>query len=25
VNKWVCGGTGTTIPLKFLPSSCRGN
>ena len=25
VNKWVCGGTNTTIPLKFLPSSCRGN
>jgi len=26
VNKWVCGGAGgTTIPLKFLPSSCRGN
>jgi len=25
VNKWVCGGTGTSIPLKFLPSSCRGN
>jgi len=24
VNKWVCGGTGTTIPLKYLPSSCRG-
>jgi len=25
VNKWICGGSGTTIPLKFLPSSCRGN
>lgn len=24
VYKWVCGGTGTTIPLKFLPGSCRG-
>jgi type IV pilus assembly protein PilA len=21
---WTCGGTGTTIPLKFLPGSCRG-
>lgn len=24
VNRWICGGAGTTIPLKFLPSSCRG-
>lgn len=24
VFKWVCGGTGTTIPAKFLPGSCRG-
>jgi type IV pilus assembly protein PilA len=24
VNKWVCGGTGTTVPLKYLPGSCRG-
>jgi type IV pilus assembly protein PilA len=24
VNKWVCGGAGTDIPLKYLPSSCRG-
>jgi type IV pilus assembly protein PilA len=24
VNKWVCGGTGTTLPSKFLPGSCRG-
>jgi|SRR5690242_18007154 type IV pilus assembly protein PilA len=24
VNSWICGGTGTTIPLKFLPGSCRG-
>ena len=24
VNAWICGGTGTTIPLKFLPGSCRG-
>src|SRR5438309_11835980 len=21
---WVCGGTGTTVPLKYLPGSCRG-
>ena len=21
---WTCGGTGTTVPLKFLPGSCRG-
>jgi len=21
---WKCGGTGTTIPSKFLPGSCRG-
>jgi type IV pilus assembly protein PilA len=24
VFKWVCGGTGTTIPTKYLPGSCRG-
>jgi type IV pilus assembly protein PilA len=24
VNRWVCGGTGTTIDKKFLPGSCRG-
>ena len=24
VYKWLCGGTGTTITLKFLPGSCRG-
>ncbi len=24
VKAWVCGGTGTTIALKFLPGSCRG-
>jgi type IV pilus assembly protein PilA len=24
VNRWVCGGTGTTIQRKFLPGSCRG-
>jgi type IV pilus assembly protein PilA len=22
---WNCGGTGTTVPLKYLPGSCRGN
>ena len=21
---WICGGTGTTVPLKFLPGTCRG-
>ena len=21
---WVCGGAGTTTPLKYLPGSCRG-
>ena len=25
VNTWICGGTGTTVPLKYLPGSCRGN
>jgi type IV pilus assembly protein PilA len=24
VARWVCGGTGTTVPAKFLPGSCRG-
>jgi len=24
INRWVCGGAGTTITLKFLPASCRG-
>ncbi len=24
VGQWKCGGTGTTVPLKYLPSSCRG-
>ena len=24
INRWICGGTGTTIPAKFLPGSCRG-
>ena len=21
---WVCGGTNTSVPLKYLPGSCRG-
>jgi type IV pilus assembly protein PilA len=21
---WTCGGTGTSVPLKYLPGSCRG-
>ena len=24
VGQWICGGTGTTIIPKYLPSSCRG-
>ena len=24
IVSWVCGGTGTTVNTKFLPSSCRG-
>ena len=24
VYQWVCGGTGTTVPLTFLPSTCKG-
>lgn len=24
INRWICGGTGTTIPAKYLPGSCRG-
>ena len=24
VFKWVCGGTGTNMPTRFLPGSCRG-
>ena len=24
IVSWVCGGTGTTVDRKFLPSSCRG-
>ena len=25
INGWRCGGTGTTLELKYLPGSCRGN
>ena len=25
VRAWVCGGTGTTIPARYLPGTCRGN
>lgn len=25
VYGWICGGTGTTIPSKYLPGSCRGS
>jgi type IV pilus assembly protein PilA len=24
ISRWICGGGTTTIPTKFLPSSCRG-
>ena len=24
VRSWVCGGTGTTASLQYLPSTCRG-
>ncbi len=24
VNRWICGGTGTTVLAKYLPGSCRG-
>ena len=24
IYEWVCGGAGTTIPVKYLPGSCRG-
>jgi len=24
INGWTCGGTGTTLPIKYLPGSCRG-
>ena len=25
VAQWICGGSGTTLPSKYLPSSCRGS
>ena len=25
VRAWICGGTGTTANLKYLPGTCRGN
>jgi len=25
INRWICGGAGTTIVAKFLPGSCRGS
>ena len=24
INRWVCGGTGTSVLAKYLPGSCRG-
>lgn len=24
INRWICGGTGTTISANYLPSGCRG-
>jgi len=24
INRWICGGAGTTIEAKYLPGSCRG-
>jgi type IV pilus assembly protein PilA len=24
VSSWICGGTGTTADLRYLPASCRG-
>lgn len=24
IHRWICGGDGTTVPKKYLPSSCRG-
>ena len=24
VNRWMCGGAGTTISMNYLPGSCRG-
>ena len=25
VRAWICGGTGTTANVKYLPATCRGN
>ena len=25
INRWICGGAGTTIEAKYLPGSCRGS
>jgi type IV pilus assembly protein PilA len=25
IPQWVCGGTNTTVPAKYLPGSCRGS
>ena len=25
INSWLCGGTGTDLDKKYLPSSCRGS
>jgi len=25
INRWICGGSGTSIEAKFLPGSCRGS
>ena len=25
VRAWICGGTGTTANLRYLPGTCRGN
>ena len=24
INRWICGGAGTTIEARYLPASCRG-
>jgi len=24
INRWICGGAGTTVLPKYLPGSCRG-
>jgi type IV pilus assembly protein PilA len=24
ITSWICGGTGTDVPSKFLPGSCKG-